>query len=459
MMVSIAALILILSIVGYFYFRTSNHAHVLHATRHTTGIMAVQNWTTDEGLRVYFMPSPELPMVDMQLAVDAGSVRDTNILGVAYLTNSLLTQGSQDNTTDQLANKLEGLGAQLSNEARRDVAVLNLRSLTAPRFLDPTLALFTGVLQKPLFNDENVNREKKQVISEIQSLLESPDAVAKHAFYMAIYKTHPYANPIHGEMETVAQIIPKDIAQFYTAHYNPENAVLSIVGDLSIERAKEIAETVSKALPEGKKLQALPAVIDQRTAVQLQVAFPSTQTHIMQGAPALRRNDPDYFNLYVGNHILGGGSLVSRLFDKVREQRGLVYDVHSYFLPFREEGPFIIGLQTRNEEVNQALSVVDEALREFIAKGPSAEELSAAKKNITGSFNLQFSSNRTIAAQLAMLGYYELPLDYFKTFSDKINAVTSEQIHKAFEAHVHPDNLITVMVGPPPANNNKSEKK
>lgn len=448
--VAIASIImLIMAVVGYFYFQTANHAQVLHdAQHHGTGILGIKNWETKEGLRVYYMPSEELPMVDIQLAVDAGSARDTNLLGLAHLTNVLLTQGSLLNPTETFLQKIEHVGAQFSNETRRDVAVLNLRSLTQPRYLDPAIHLFTEVLEKPLFDEANVSREKQQTLSEIESLFESPDEVAKHSFFITIYKNHPYANPVLGEQETVKNISPNNVAEFYKNHYNPQNAVLAIVGNVSEEKAHDIAAAVSNAMPFGPKAEKLPPVSLLRQAIDLHVTFPSTQTHIMQGAPTLKRSDPDYFNLYIGNHILGGGSLVSLLFDKVREKRGLVYDVHSYFLPLREEGPFIIGLQTRNEEVNQALTVVAETLQDFLKNGPTDEELDAAKKNITGSFNLQFSSNRTIAAQLAMLGYYDLPLNYFETFNANINAVTAKQVHDAFVKHVDPQNFATVMVGP-----------
>jgi len=447
-----AIVVLIILLVGAIFHLKSSHQHnqVQHVNRHVTGILSVQNWVTPEGLRVYFVPSPELPMVDMQLAFDAGSARDTTLLGLAQLTNTLIGQGSKYKAADEIAEKLESLGAQFSSETRRDLAVMNLRSLTAKRYLDPALDLLKEVLETPSFNDDNITREKARLISEIQSSLEKPDAVAKRAFYLTIYQNHPYANPIQGEEETVARIAAKDIMQFYTQHYNAKNAVLAIVGDLDLEKAQAVAAEISEALPKGAELAALPAVPDLRQSVQYQVEFPSSQTHIMQGAPALRRDDSDYYNLYVGNHILGGGSLVSQLFDKVRERRGLVYDVHSYFLPLREQGPFIIGLQSRNEEVKEALAVVEETLRDFVKNGPSEDELAAAKKNITGSFNLQFSSNRTIVGQLAMLGFYKLPLDYFDTFRDKINDVTKEEIRGAFNKHVHPDSMATVMVGPAP---------
>jgi zinc protease len=159
------------------------------------------------------------------------------------------------------------------------------------------------------------------------------------------------------------------------------------------------------------------------------------------------RKDPDFFPLYVGNHILGGSGLVSQLYEEVREKRGLSYSVYSAFIPMQKKGPFILGLQTRNDQLEEALGVLRETLQRFHDQGPTDKELVAAKKNITGGFALRIDSNSKIIEYLAVIGFYGLPLDYLETFNDKVMAVTREQIRDAFQRRVHPDVMATVIVG------------
>jgi zinc protease len=191
----------------------------------------------------------------------------------------------------------------------------------------------------------------------------------------------------------------------------------------------------------------LPPVAALPAARLKRIAFPATQTHILMGEPGIRRGDRDYFPLYVGNYVLGGGGLVSRLAEEVREKHGLSYSVYSYFFPMRVPGPFILGLQTKNTQRDQALKLVHEVLAGFVAKGPTDAELDAAKKHITGGFPLRIDSNGKIAEYLAVIGFYGLPLTYLDDFIPHIESVTADQIRQSLRDRVHPDKMLTVIVG------------
>ena len=177
------------------------------------------------------------------------------------------------------------------------------------------------------------------------------------------------------------------------------------------------------------------------------IYHPSAQTTVRMGAPGMHRGDPDYFPLYIGNHVLGGSGLVSRLSDEVREKRGLSYSASSYFNPMEQDGPYLLSLQTRNDQSAQALKVLKDTLVKFVADGPTDQELESAKKNITGGFALRLDSNGKIADHLAVIGFYGLPLDYLDTFIGKVNAVTVEQVREAFKRRIHPEHMVTVTVG------------
>ena len=163
--------------------------------------------------------------------------------------------------------------------------------------------------------------------------------------------------------------------------------------------------------------------------------------------PGLRRVDPDYFPLLVGNHILGGGGFISRLMEEVRQKRGLAYSVYSFFSPYKEQGPFQIGLQTKKEQSEEALALTQKVLKDFVASGPTDEELLAAKQNIIGGFPLRIDSNSKILSYLSMIGFYNLPLTYLTDYLVAVEAVTTEQIRQAFQRRIQPDGMVTVVVG------------
>jgi zinc protease len=179
----------------------------------------------------------------------------------------------------------------------------------------------------------------------------------------------------------------------------------------------------------------------------VRVPHPSTQSHLLLGAPALRRDDPDYFPLLVGNYILGGGGFSSRLMTEVRSKRGLVYNVYSYFYPYAQRGPFEVGLQTRRDQAGEALKRVQDVIADFVARGPTQTELTAAKASLVGGFPLRIDTNRKLLEQLAVIGFYGLPLDWLDTYPAQLKAVTLEQIRSAFARRIDPDKLAIVVVG------------
>ena len=245
--------------------------------------------------------------------------------------------------------------------------------------------------------------------------------------------------------ESVARVTRDDLVAFYKTHYTSRDAVVSIIGDVSKDEAAAIAQQLTATLPAGIETVALPVItLPQRDTVK--VAHPATQSHINIGLPGMSRTDPDYFALLVGNYTLGGGGFVSRLMKEVREKRGYAYSVYSYFAPRVQAGPFQIGLQTKREQAQDALKVVDEVLTKFLAEGPTAQELAAAKKNLIDGQALRIDSNAKLLGYLSLIGFYGLPLDYLDQFPRKVGAITRDDVKAAFQRHVKPENLVTVVV-------------
>lgn len=408
---------------------------------------AIEHWQTGQGSRIYYVHSEGLPMVDIQLVFDAGSARDGKQYGLAALTSALLDSGAGDWDADTIAQRFEGVGAQFGSGISRDMAWLSLRSLTEKALLEPALVTLRGVLSRPRFDETDFMREKNRTLAALKQREESPGALANIAFFEALYGNHPYAHPKSGFIETVASLTTADLRKFYKKYYVAANAIVVIVGDLSRQQAEKTADFLLKGLPVGKKPEPLPEVNDLESGKRQHIEFPSQQTHVLAGLPGTSRKDPDYFPLYVGNHILGGSGLVSLLFEQVREKRGLAYSAYSYFSPLFRKGPFTMGLQTRNDQTGKAIQVMLDTLQKFIEQGPTEAQLQAAKKNITGGFVLRFDTNRKLTQYVAMIGFYQMPLDYLETFQEKVLQVRVDDIREAFKRRVVPERLQIISVG------------
>jgi zinc protease len=411
---------------------------------------AIQHWVTENGARVYFVPAPELPMVDINITFAAGSARDAGHPGLASLTSTLLDKGAAGLSADEIAVRAESLGARLSSGSARDMAWLSLRSLSDSAHLQPGLDLLRDVAGSPDFRQADFERERDRMLVALRHSEQSPSTVAEYTFFKTVYGTHPYGSRPEGTEASLKALSLKQVREFYRQYYVAANAVIGIVGDIDRSAEEALAERVTGKLQSGERAAPIPPVEPLSDSVEQRIFHPSTQTHVRMGAPGMRRGDPDYFPLYVGNHVLGGGGLVSRLNEAVREQRGLSYSVNSYFSPMEQDGPYLFSLQTRNDQVDEALAVMNETLLGYLESGPTQDELTAAVNNITGGFPLLIENNSKILSYIVMIGFYGLPLDYLETFNDKISAVTREQIMDAYRRRVHPANMVTIIAGGEP---------
>jgi zinc protease len=276
---------------------------------------------------------------------------------------------------------------------------------------------------------------------------QSPSSIAEEAFYKAVYGNHPYAEPSGGTKESLERLSLDAIKVFYQQYYVANNAVIIVVGDLDQKDAADVANQLVANLPAGKKPEALPEVVMLTEEKFIRIEYPSKQSHIYMGQPGMKRGDEDYFALYMGNHSFGGSGFTSRLVDTVREQRGLAYSVYSYFSPMREAGPFMMGMQTRADQTDEALGLLKSELVTYINEGPGEQELQDSISNVVGSFPLNLDSNSKLLGYLAMIGFYDLPEDYLQNFVANVEAVDRSDIKDAFKRRVHADKMVTVIVG------------
>lgn len=412
----------------------------------------IQQWQTPSGAEVYFVEDHDLPIVDVSVNFAAGSARDSaEKSGVAGITKYLMTLGAAGMTDEVIANKMADIGAILGGEFDADRAAFKLRTLSSEREQTQALDIFTKILQKPDFPEAVLTREKARIISGLQESATQPESISNKAFMKAMYGSHPYSLDESGEVDTVNTIKREDLQAFYGRYYGAKGAVIAMMGDITREQANRIADSIASGLPQAAEVAPIAAVSLPTKPIEQRIAHPASQSHILLGYPGIKRGDPDLFPLYVGNYILGGGGFVSRLTEEVREKRGLVYSVYSYFMPMAELGPFQIGLQTKKDQADAALKLVHETLDKFMKDGVTEAELKAAKANIIGGFPMRIDSNSKILDYLAVIGFYKLPLNYLDEYNKKVASVTTAQIKEAFNRRIKPENFVTIIVGDPNA--------
>lgn len=418
--------------------------------------LKIQSWQLDNGARVLFVENHSIPVLDVSVEFDAGARRDpAGKSGVASLANAMLARGvrsvqTADGKTEpeideaHISDGFADLAAQRGGSAGIDRAGVSLRTLSSAEQRNAGVALLARVLAQPAYPEGPFERDKARVLASIREDLTKPESIADKAIWKAMYGSHPYAH--QPTVESVTPITRDDLMAFHARHYVANRAVVAMIGDLSRDEADRVARELTRRLPQGEPLPALPDVVPQQASEQ-RFPHPATQSHILIGTPSLTRGDPDFFPLMVGNYVLGGGGFVSRLTREVREKRGLAYSVYSYFSPLAQPGPFQAGLQTQKESTDAALKVVRDTIAQYLKEGPTPKEIEAAKANLIGGFPLRIDNNRKILENVAMIGFYGMPLDYLDTWTDKVRRVTLADIRAAFQRKLVNAPVSTVIVG------------
>jgi zinc protease len=431
---------------------------VVHGAAHAA--LQIQNWTLANGARVFFVENHSLPVIDASVEFDAGGRRDPpGKSGTAALTNSMLARGTREGRGPngeaepaldeaRISDAFADIAAQRGGAAGADRSGLTLRTLSRSAERDRAVLLAARVLAQPAFPESLLQRDKARTVASLREQLTRPEAIASKAFWRTMYGAHPYGN--EPTEASVGAITRADLQAFHAKYYVANHAVVAMIGDMTRDQADAIARQLTARLPQGGALPPLLPVSPAMASTpphEQRIPHPASQAHILIGMPALQRGDPDFFPLLVGNYVLGGGGLVSRLTNEVREKRGLTYSVNSFFMPMAQPGPFEIGLQTAKKQTNDALKVVLDTVNGFLAEGPTETEVKAAKDNLIGGFPLRIDNNRKILDNIAVIGFYGMPLDYLDTWTANVAKVGIPEIRAAFARHVAVDRLSTVIVG------------
>ncbi len=406
--------------------------------------------TLSSGLEVWVVERPDLPLVRLQLLLNAGALAEPESQsGLASLTAAMLTQGTVGRSATQIAEELDFLAISLDSNGGQEFATVALSTLA--RNLDPALDLFADVIVNPAFAADEWNRVQQARLVALLQGRDQPETLANQQFARLVFsRQHPLGRPVQGLPETVQALDPSLLRAFHERFYRPENAHLIAVGDVS---AADLLPRLERVLS-GWQRGAAPVVSlpdppahQESTRVYVIDRPGATQSQIRIGHVGVERTHADYFPLLIMNMILGG-QFTSRLNMNLREEKGYSYGAGSTFQMGRMAGSFVAsaGVQT----VVTAESVIEmmKEVREIRdARAPTAEEVAAARTSIIRREPLLLETNQQIANRLQVLIQYALPLDYFDRYTESIAAVTVEDVQRVAREYLHPDRFVIVVVG------------
>jgi zinc protease len=279
----------------------------------------IQQWQTASGAAVYFVENHDLPILDVSVNFAAGSSRDDKATsGLAGVTRHLMGLGAGGLSDEHISKRMADTGAVMGGELDVDRAAFKLRTLSSEKEREAALDVYIKVLQQPDFPEAVLEREKARIIAGLKEAATQPESISNKAFMKALYGDHPYALDDSGELDTIPTLKREHLQNFYMTYYGARNAVIAMIGDMDRAQAEKLADRISAGLPKSPAVVPLPSVGYPDRAVEQRIPHPAKQSHILLGYPGLKRGDADYFPLYVGNYVLGGGGFVSRLTEEVR---------------------------------------------------------------------------------------------------------------------------------------------
>jgi zinc protease len=389
---------------------------------------------------------PAIPIVVVRAYLRAGSVYDpADAGGLASLTADLLTRGTAKRTGPELDRAIEFVGGSIDGDAGRDGAAVGLSVLK--KDLGLGLDLLAEVLLQPSFPEAELKRRSEDVAAGIQRSEQDPQTVAGRVMAELLYPGHPYSRPVSGTVDSVRRITREQVVAFHRDNYGPAGAIIAVVGDVTLDEVRRelLARLGAWTSPGAPR----PAIAQAPAAPPVEARRPQrdlTQATVSLARPGIRQDHPDYFPLVVANYILGGGS-ASRLYTKVREERGLAYSVYSGLGPGRYGSSYFVGLQTRLDAVDEAVRLVKDEMARMGHQGVTPREIDLAKSYLIGSYPLRTDTSGKMSGLLVSVEEYDLGLDWPDRFKAGISRVTAADVKRVAITYMNPATFSSVIVG------------
>ncbi|MBI5027108.1 MAG: insulinase family protein [Nitrospirae bacterium] len=405
------------------------------------------------GLTLLVVEKRNLPVVMVTVGIKAGTLMEPEEkAGLSNLTAELLTEGTRNRTSAQISEEIEFVGASLDSSGGDDYITVALSVLK--KDIELGFSILSDIIVNPNFPETELNRKKALIKGSIKAQEEEPGAVASKAFKKAIFGNHPYGRPVEGAVETLDALTREDIVSFHSRYYVPNDSVMAVVGDISSDEVKSLmAKYFDRWKPQkldspqsrvATTLPHSPEPLKGRKVIKINRDL--TQANIIMGHLGIKRDNPDYYAVSIANYILGSGGFASRLMQNIRDEKGLAYDVHSFFTTNKEKGAFQVGVQTKNESANAVVAEILKEIKRIREEPISDTELQDARAYLTGSFPLRIDTSRKIADFLVAVEYYGLGLDYIDKYKDYINAVTKDDVLRVAKKYLDPERFALIIV-------------
>jgi zinc protease len=399
------------------------------------------------GIEAWLVHEPAIPLIAIDFAFIGGAVQDpAGKAGTAQLVASLLDDGVGDFDSKFFHDRLERKAIELSFSADRETLRGSMRTLTENReeaFEDLRLSL-----NAPRFDASDVELNRAQILSNLRRATTSPNDIANRRWWETAFAGHPYSRPVNGTVESVPTITIDDLKSYSHRVLARDNLKVAIVGDIDADTAKVMLDRVFGSLPAQAQLAPIATISPQGLGRRIVVNLDVPQAVVEFGGTGIARKDPDFMAAYIVNHILGGGSFSSRLYQEVREKRGLAYSVSDSLLWLDHTALFIGATATRDDRTGETLDLIQKEIHRLAADGPTADELAKAKSYLNSSFALNLDTSSKVASLLVQLQLDDLGIDYISRRQQMIAAVTLDDAKRVAKRLLDGGLLVTV-VGKP----------
>jgi zinc protease len=413
----------------------------------SAGATTIERVVSPGGVEAWLVHEPAVPLIAVDFAFAGGAVQDPlGKSGTATLVASLLDSGAGDLDSNAFADRLERKAIEMGFSAQRDTIGGRMRTLSENR--DEAFDLLRLALTSPRFDDKDVEISRAQVLSLLRRETTSPSDIASRRWWETAFEGHPYGRPVNGTPETVSSITVADLKAYVHRVLAREKLKIAVVGDIDAETLKPLLDRAFGALPEKPELVAIANAAPRGLGRRIEVSLDVPQTVVDFGGPGIPRQDPDFMAAYIVNHILGGGSLDSRLYQEIREKRGLAYSVSDDLVWLDHAAVLFGGTATRADRAGETIDLIEREIRRFAEIGPTAGELMEAKQYLNSAFVLNLDSSSKIAALLVQLQLDGFGTDYFTRRAAMIDAVTLDDARRVAKRLLDKGLLVTV-VGKP----------
>jgi len=411
-------------------------------------VPVIQSAQLSNGLKILLIEAHNVPMVAMQLTMPAGSRFDSQgKAGTASMLATVLTDHTAQHDDKAWAEWLDSEALRLGASASRDSLSLSLT--VVKESLPIGLEAFSEALLKPGWHKKRFLSLREDSIAAAIKSQETPGSQAAQATAKLLYGTSGYGHTTAGTAESLPHIQLHDLQTLYSNQVRPVGSVLAVSGDITMQEILTLLKPLLGSWQGKPNVAALdmkePKIVKGQSSY---VTIPTSQALVQLSRIGIARSNDNFFPLFVMNHLLGGGGFGSKLMEEVREKRGLVYGVYSYFIPLAAAGPFVITLQTRAEQAQKATQVVHNVMQSMVDGKITKQQLKATKSNLIGSFAQRMDSNRERVGLLSMIGFYQMPLDYLQRWTAHVEAVTLADVKHMSKAYLQSNDWNIVEVGP-----------